>query len=198
MMEMLTALLLEWGLIGLIIAAFTESFCSPILPDVVLLPLALAKPHMAIYYGIIATVVSVLGGFVGYGIGAKWGMPVVHKIMPDKYAHKIQEFADSDNVSWTIFLAALSPIPYKCVSIPAGAFRVKWSVFLIASILGRAKRFFLEAVLIYYYGEAAIQFLHKYTREVLLASLVAVIALGMGIYLYRRYKKGKILKMNEE
>lgn len=48
-MENITALLLERGLGGLIVAAFTESFCSPVLPDVVLLPLALANPHLAIY-----------------------------------------------------------------------------------------------------------------------------------------------------
>lgn len=197
-MESLTALLLEWGLWGLIIASFTESFCSPILPDVVLIPLALLHPDMAIYYGIIATVVSVLGGFIGYWIGQKWGMPVVHKVMPDKYAHKIQEFADSDNVSWTIFLAAMSPIPYKCVSITAGAFRVKWSVFIVASILGRAKRFFLEAVLIYYFGEAAVKFFQERPHDVLLASLLFVVLFGIGIYVYKRYRKGKQLKTNEE
>lgn len=197
-MEGLTSLLMEWGVTGLVIAAFTESFISPILPDVILLPLALANPHMAIYYGVIATVVSVLGGFVGYAIGAKWGMPVVHKIMPDKYAHKIQEFANSDNVSWTIFLAALSPIPYKCVSIPAGAFRVKWSVFIVASILGRAKRFFLEAVLIYYFGEAAVNFLQNSTMEVLLVTLVLVLLLAVMIYFYKRHKKKKALNPNED
>lgn len=196
-MEYLTALLLKWGMLGLIVASFTESFCSPILPDVVLIPLALKNPDMAIYYGLVATIVSVLGGFVGYWIGYKWGMPVVHKVMPDKYAHKIQEFADSDNVSWTIFLAAMSPIPYKCVSISAGAFRVKWHVFIVSSLLGRAKRFFLEAVLIYYFGAAAVQFIENNAKEVLLLSVVLVIALGTGIYFYRRYKKGKSLNPNE-
>lgn len=197
-MESLTALLHQWGMLGLIIAAFTESFCSPILPDVLLIPMALAKPEFAIYYGVVATVVSVLGGFVGYWIGAKWGMPVVHKVMPDKYAHKIQEFADSENVSWTIFLAALSPIPYKCVCIPAGAFRVKMSVFIIASILGRAKRFFLEAVLIYYFGQAAIDFLNHSKMEVLLGTVVLVVLLGGGIYLYRRNKRRSALQGGEE
>lgn len=191
-MESLTALLQEWGMMGLVIAAFTESFCSPILPDVLLIPMALANPHLAIYYGVVATIVSVLGGFVGYWIGAKWGMPVVHKVMPDKYAHKIAEFAHSDNVSWTIFLAALSPIPYKCVSIPAGAFRVKWSVFLVASILGRAKRFFLEAVAIYYFGEPAVAFIQNSTTEVLLLSAALVVLIGLGIYFYRRGKKNRI------
>lgn len=190
-MESLTELLLEWGMTGLIIVAFTESFCSPILPDVILLPMALANPDMAIYYGTVATVVSVLGGFIGYWIGHRWGMPVVHKVMPKKYAHKIQEFAESDNVSWTIFLAAMSPIPYKCVSISAGAFNVKWHVFIVASILGRAKRFFLEAVIIYFFGAPAVYYFQNNKTEVLLLSLVLVVFLGLGIYFYRRHKKSK-------
>lgn len=191
-MDSIVSVLMEWGLTGLIIAAFTESFCSPILPDVILLPLALANPHMAIYYGVVATVVSVLGGFIGYWMGAKWGMPIVHKVMPDKYAHKIAEFAHSENVSWTIFLAAMSPIPYKIVSISAGAFQVKWSVFIVASMLGRAKRFFLEAVLIYYFGESAVRFFQESSKEVLLISIVIVAVIAIGIYFYRRIKKNKI------
>lgn len=191
-MESLVELLLEWGLLGLVIAAFTESFCSPILPDVVLLPLALANPNLAIYYGSVATVVSVLGGFIGYAIGHKWGMPVVNKVMSDKYAHKIQEFADSKNVSWTIFLAAMSPIPYKFVSISAGAFNVKWPIFVIASLLGRAKRFFLESVIIYYFGEPAVRYFQNNTKEVLLLSVGLVIILGLGVYMYKRFKKDKV------
>ncbi|WP_177504869.1 YqaA family protein [Anaerosinus sp.] len=191
-MESLIDLLLEWGMLGLIIVTFTESFCSPILPDVILLPMALANPNMAIYYGTVATFVSVLGGFIGYWIGHKWGMPVVHKVMPAKYAYKIQEFSESDNVSWTIFLAAMSPIPYKCVSISAGAFNVKWSVFIVASIFGRAKRFFLEAVIIYYFGEPAVRYFQNNTKEVAIYSLLLVLVLGGAIYLYKRYKKAKV------
>lgn len=191
-MEFLTALLMKWGFMGLMVAAFTESFISPILPDVFLIPLALAHPHNAIYYGAMATLASVVGGFIGYWIGRKWGMPVVHKIMPDKYAHKIQEFAESENVSWAIFLAAMSPIPYKCVSISAGAFEVKWSVFIVASVLGRAKRFFLEAVLIYYFGEAAVRFFHERSQEMLLWSLALVAALGAVFYFYKRAKRRRL------
>lgn len=78
-MENITALLLERGLGGLIVAAFTESFCSPVLPGMVLLPLALANPHLAIYYGFAKAAATVLGGFAGYGIGRMWGMPVAEK-----------------------------------------------------------------------------------------------------------------------
>lgn len=188
-MESIVELMQQWGLWGLVIVTFTESFISPILPDVILLPMALANPENAIYYGALATVISVLGGFIGYYIGSRWGMPVVHRIMPAKYAGKIEEFAQSKNVSLTIFLAALSPIPYKCVSLSAGAFKVKLHVFIIVSILGRAKRFFLIGVLVYYIGPAAVDFFEQNSRTVLLLSLIFAAVCGMGIYLYRRYRR---------
>lgn len=190
-MDSIVSLLLEWGLMGMVIAAFTESFISPVLPDVILIPLALAKPDMAIYYGVIATLVSVLGGCIGYWIGYKWGMPVVHKVMSDKYAHKLESFAHSENVSWTIFLAAMSPIPYKFVSISAGAFRVKWSVFMFASFFGRMKRFLLEGLVIYFFGEPAIRYLQNSTKEMVIISVVFVLVIGAGIYFYRKWKHSK-------
>lgn len=55
----------EWGVWGLVLASFTEAFCSPILPDVVLIPLALAQPEEALFYGFVATAASVSGGFAG-------------------------------------------------------------------------------------------------------------------------------------
>jgi undecaprenyl-diphosphatase len=127
-MEDIIALFLGWGLFGLIIASFTESFCSPVLPDVLLIPLAMAQPHNAIYYGGIATVVSVLGGFIGYGIGLKIGLPAAQKMIPAKYQEKIQGFVDS-NAKWAVFLAAMAPIPYKFVSITAGALKINLPLF---------------------------------------------------------------------
>jgi undecaprenyl-diphosphatase len=191
MFDALIEILMEWGLAGLVVAAFTESFCSPILPDVLLLPLALANPNMAIYYGVVATAVSVLGGFIGYWIGARLGMPVVHKVMSDKYADKIAAFAHSENIGLTVWLAAMSPIPYKIVSISAGAFSVKWSTFIIASVFGRAKRFLLEAVLIYYFGEPAVHFLQNSSKEMLIGTLVLVAVLALAFYFYKKHKKNK-------
>ena len=78
-METIIETLLEWGLTGLLIAAFTESFISPVLPDLLLIPLALANPQNAIFYGLAATLISILGGLVGYAIGLKIGMPAARK-----------------------------------------------------------------------------------------------------------------------
>ncbi|HEY3423391.1 MAG TPA: VTT domain-containing protein [Negativicutes bacterium] len=194
-METLITILLSWGLLGLVVAAFTESFCSPVLPDLVLIPLALAQPEHAIYYGVVATAASVIGGFIGYGIGYKIGLPAVRKIIPAKYQEKILMAAEK-NAKWAIFLAAISPIPYKFVSITAGALRIKFTVFVIVSSIGRAKRFLLEGILIYYYGPRAVQIFTEHSEDLLILSLV-IVAVGLvAVYALKRMKRNAALERN--
>jgi undecaprenyl-diphosphatase len=190
-MDELTRILLEWGLMGLIIASFTESFCSPILPDVVLIPLALAHPEHALYYGAVATIASVFGGFIGYGIGYKIGLPAARKIIPAKYEAKIQHFAEHDAV-WALFIGALSPIPYKFVSITAGALKVKLPVFVAISAFGRAKRFLLEGLLLYYYGEQAVHMFTYHSDMLLIGSLALVAICLVVVYIFKRVKKNTV------
>ena len=187
-MESLTGLLQSWGIVGLIVAAFTESFCSPILPDILLIPLALAAPDKAIYYGLMTTLVSVLGGLIGYALGQKIGLPAAQKLIPAKYTDKINDFA-KDNAAWAVFLAAMSPIPYKFVSITAGALGIRMNVFLVASFFGRAKRFLLEGLVIYYFGPQAISILDKLSDHLLVISLGGGLGAVLIIFAVRRYKK---------
>lgn len=189
-MEALVAILLEWGLTGLLVAAFTESFISPVLPDLLLIPLALTNPHNAIYYGLAATVVSILGGLIGYIIGLKIGLPAARKFIPAKYMDKIHKTV-KENALWAIFLASLSPIPYKFVSITAGALKLDMSVFLIISILGRGKRFLLEGVLIYYFGAQAVEMFTQHKDDMLIISLIIIAAAGVVTYVMRKSKKAE-------
>ena len=187
-MAELTAALLEWGLYGLIVAAFTESFVSPILPDIILWPLMLAKPQEAIFLGAVATGASILGGFIGYGIGYKIGAPAARKLIPAKHLIKIEAYL-RDNAKWAIFLAALAPIPYKFVTICAGAFRVNFPVFVLISIFARGKRFLLPAAFIYFFGPAAQEVITEYSNEVMWASLMLVIVCLVFYFFYRRQKR---------
>lgn len=192
-MEQLVALLQEWGVAGLVIAAFAESFISPILPDVLLIPVAMADPSNAIYYGLLATLVSVTGGFVGYFIGNRLGMPAARKIMSEKHYRKISGYVEShrENIGWAIFLAAMSPIPYKFVSITAGALRVDMKVFVVASFFGRAKRFLLEGIIIYYFGDKAVEILENFGVELVIWSMAAVLVM-LGIWWgWKRYRKNR-------
>ncbi|SDE72622.1 hypothetical protein SPACI_020050 [Sporomusa acidovorans DSM 3132] len=188
LVEALLEVLLEWGLAGLLLAAFTESFISPVLPDMILIPLALTNPQNAVYYGLATTFASILGGLVGYLIGIKIGLPATRKFIPAKYLDKITRTIQ-ENAVWTIFLAALSPIPYKFISITAGALKINMPVFLVISFLGRAKRFLLEGILIYYFGPQAVEMFTHHKHDTLIISLLAVFVIGIVAYIIKRSKK---------
>jgi undecaprenyl-diphosphatase len=184
--EQLIAWLESYGLVGLFVISFVESFISPILPDVLLIPMAMADPSQAIYYSIVATGASVLGGFIGYGIGFRLGMPIMKKVVPPQHVETIHGWLEKYG-GWAIWLAAMAPIPYKFTSITAGVFKVNLFVFTIASVLGRAKRFLLEGILIYYYGDEAVELIARYTQD-FLHSFLLLVALGLFYYAWRKYK----------
>lgn len=184
----ITAILLEWGLYGLIVASFTEAFVSPILPDIILIPLMLATPSDAIYLGAVATAASVLGGFIGYAIGYKLGAPAARKVIPAKHLDKIEGYLN-ENAKCAIFLAALAPIPYKFVSISAGAFRVNLTVFVLISIVARGKRFLLPGALIHFFGPSAQEMISRYSDGAMWGVLVVLAVFGVGYYLYHRQKR---------
>lgn len=188
-MEQLIELFKSYGTLGLFIISFVESFISPILPDMLLIPMALANTEQAIYYSLIATLASILGGFVGYGIGNYLGVPVMQRIVPQHYIDSIHDWLERYG-GWAIFLAALAPIPYKFVSISAGVFRVNMFVFILASVFGRAKRFLLEGVLIYYFGPMAVEMIKKYSHNFLVAC-IAMTAAGAGYFIIKRFNTRK-------
>lgn len=187
-LETLTALLFAWGIYGLIVASFTESFISPILPDLILIPLALAQPENAVYYAAAAVAASVAGGFVGYGIGSKIGTAAAQRMIPAKYADTIHKQV-RQNAALAIFLAALSPIPYKFVSITAGALKIRFDIFIIASFVGRSKRFMVEGLLIYYFGERALALINDYSNYFMIGLLALTIITIIVYMLVKKYKK---------
>lgn len=184
-MEQLAIFFQNYGTVGLFIVSFIESFISPILPDLVLIPMALAIPEQAIYYSAIATVASVLGGIIGYYIGIRLGLPVLQKYANPKHVETIHNWLERYG-GWAIFLAAMAPIPYKFVSISAGVFRVNMVVFLLASIIGRGKRFLLEGILIFYYGPRAVELIKSYSDNFIIGFIVVVVIAGIGIKLMRK------------
>jgi undecaprenyl-diphosphatase len=189
-LEQFVAIMENYGVFGLFLVSFCEAIFSPILPDIMLIPMALAVPEMAIYYSLVATLASIGGGFVGYGIGYRFGPPLIRKCVAQNYIDKIRGLVARYG-GWAIWIAAMSPVPYKFVSISSGAFRINKVVFLLASVFGRAKRFLLEGVLIYYYGPKAISLMSQYTQNsvVILAALVIVILGAVQVRAYLNRKK---------
>ncbi|RMH20377.1 MAG: DedA family protein [Gammaproteobacteria bacterium] len=141
-----------WYLAGLSVA---ESSFFPIPPDVMLVPMALANPRRSFLYAAIATTASVLGGALGYMIGAlafDLITPWLHELdYWSTYLHA-REWFEMWGL-WIVLLAGFSPIPYKIFTITAGVMSMAFLPFLLVSFLGRGGRFFLVALIMRIGGE---------------------------------------------
>lgn len=154
-----------YALPALFVLAFTESSFFPVPPDLLLITLAISLPKKAFGYATVCTAGSVSGGIFGYGIGLKFmdiiGFPILNlygAMEQYEYVQKIYMKYDA----WAVGMAAFTPIPYKVFTIAAGAFKINFPVFVMASIAGRAGRFFLVAGIIYIFGPQVRDFIDKY------------------------------------
>ena len=145
--------------------SFSESVFFPVPVDVMLAPMALAKPKSAWFYAFLATIFSVIGGVVGYYLGyAMYDTFVVGIVESIGYQHKL-DIARSwftDYGIWVIFVASFTPIPYKVFTIMAGVMAMAFWPFILVSIIGRGLRFFLVAGLMRWGGAPMEAKLRKY------------------------------------
>jgi membrane protein YqaA with SNARE-associated domain len=158
--------------------SFAESSFFPIPPDVMLIPMVLAKRAKAWLYAGIATVASVLGGIGGYAIGyflyetlGRW-LIAVYGLGPQFEAYRA---AYNEWGLWIILIKGMTPIPYKLVTIASGAAAFDFWVFIAASIVTRGARFYLVAGLLYWLGEPIREFIERRLTLVTTAFLVALI-----------------------
>src|SRR5665647_777405 len=166
--------------------AFAESSFFPVPPDVMLIPMALARPERAYVMAAWCTLASVAGGILGYAIGAllydSVGAWLIHLY---GYGDKVETFraAYAQWGAWIILLKGLTPIPYKIVTITSGFAGYNFALFILFSIIARAGRFFMLAFLLHRYGEQARAILEK--RLGLWVSLgAAVVVVGIVIAVY--------------
>jgi membrane protein YqaA with SNARE-associated domain len=159
--------------------AFAEASFFPVPPDALLIPMALAQPRKAFWFAFICTCGSVLGGALGYAIGfylfARLAQPIIHvyhyQAAFAAFQHKFAQYG-----VWVILIKGLTPIPYKIVTIAAGAAAFSFPLFMGASVLTRGFRFFLLAVLLRIFGEPVRAFIEQ--RLALVTSLVAAGIIG--------------------
>lgn len=134
--------------------SFAESSFFPIPPDVMLAPMALAKPQHAWWYASLTTITSVLGGVFGYLLGLflfELIEPLLHQAGHwDSYLRARLWFDQWGFLA--IFIAGFSPIPYKVFTVTAGAIAMAMVPFIVASAIGRGARFFLVAALMRWGG----------------------------------------------
>lgn len=166
--------------------SFAESSFFPIPPDVLLIPMVLAERRKAFEIALICTIASVLGGMLGYLIGAflydtvgQWVVNLYH--LQDK-----MESFKAQYEEWgilIILLAGFTPIPYKVFTITSGLLAYDFGLFVLLSALGRGGRFFLLAALLYYFGEPIRGFIER-RLEVLTAGVAALAVAGFVLVRY--------------
>lgn len=163
----------------LALIAFAEASFFPIPPDALLVPMALAKPNRAWRFAAICTAASVIGGALGYLIGYAVFDQLARPIL-NLYGYgaayaafqvKFQEYG-----LWIILIKGLTPIPYKIVTIAAGAARFSFGPFMAASLLTRGARFFLVATLLHFFGDSVRDFIER--RLTLVTSALAIGIVG--------------------
>jgi membrane protein YqaA with SNARE-associated domain len=152
--------LLEFGIFGLFLVAFTESSFFPIPPDVLLIPLSLAQPEKALWFAFLTTVASVLGALLGWYIGKKLGRPILRYIISEERIEKVEEYFQKYG-AMAIVIAGFTPIPYKVFTIFSGISNVKIRTLLFWSFIGRGARFFLEGFIILTLGAQAKPFIEE-------------------------------------
>lgn len=163
--------------IYLMVMSFSEASFFPVPPDVMLAPMALAKPKRAWWYAGVASIASSIGGLFGYLIGAF----LIYFILP--YLHKIGYFSEFLHVQhlfqqWGIgilFVASFTPIPYKIFTIAGGAMHMAILPFFLTSLIGRAARFYLVAALMSWGGEPMEHMIRRYIDWIGWGSLAAIV-----------------------
>jgi membrane protein YqaA with SNARE-associated domain len=158
--------------------SFAESSFFPIPPDLLLIPMVLAKRGKALRFAGVCTVASVVGGIAGYLIGAFLFNELARPIL-DIYgfSEKFNTFAGwyNDWGAWIVFTAGLTPFPYKVITIASGATGLDFLVFTLASVASRGLRFFVEAGLLYWIGPPIRTFIEKRLGLVFTVFIVVLI-----------------------
>jgi len=161
--------------------SMAESIFFPIPPDVMLAPMVLANRSRAWWLAGVTTLASVIGGVIGYLLGY-WAleliMPVIERAgYVGAYDQAVEAFENYG--IWFVILAGFSPIPFKLITIAAGALGMPWLGFVVGSVIGRASRFYMVAGIIYAGGERAAEHLRSWVDRIgwAVVGLALVVAL---------------------
>ena len=161
--------------------SFAESSFFPIPVDVMLMPMSLARPDRWKYFAFIAMVFSVLGGMLGYVIGAYFFDVFQPWLAEAGWLESVNKWGAKLNEEgfWWVLLAGVTPIPYKLFTIASGVAGMPWMTFILGSVVGRSARFFLVSWLAAKFGPVAEKKLIKYFDVIgwaMVALIVAAVA----------------------
>jgi len=166
MLEQITQSVVSWGggfgLLGLAVVSASEAALQPVPPDLLVIPMSLeAESNIALLaIFLVSTISSVIGSIGGYAIGHYAGRPVIDRFAKPSTSRKLGELI-SRYGDVGVFIAAVSPIPYKLLAWTAGAGRMDLRTFLFAGLFGRGIRFGLEVLFIGYWGNEFVKMLEQ-------------------------------------
>ena len=176
------------------IVSFTESSFFPIPPDVMIIPMVIAKKKEYFKIFLIASLFSVLGGIFGYLLGYLFYDLAIHVIEFYGYENKVENLKTSLSqgsgfFAWLsiLFLAGFTPLPYKAFTIASGVVAFSLPVFIVVSLISRSLRFFIVAYLSYKFGDLFTEFMEKHgSKWFTIIGILIVIILGI-IFLFFKF-----------
>lgn len=159
--------------------SFIESSVFPIPPDVLLIPMVLANRMKWLRYAFICTVASVVGAFLGYAIGAflyeSIGKPILAFYGKEDAFEQLSGWYNSSWGAWAILFAAITPFPYKVLTIFSGVTGFNLLAFAAVSVVGRSLRFFLVSWLLGRYGPPIREFIERHLGILFTVFLILLI-----------------------
>jgi membrane protein YqaA with SNARE-associated domain len=176
----------KYGTPALAAISFAESSFFPIPPAVLQIALSVSKPKRSFYYAGVSAVASVLGGILGWLIGAFLWHAVEGVVFAipgftvEAFAHVRELYLN--NAFLALLTAAFTPIPFKVFTIASGVFEVPLATLVVASSIGRSGRFFLVGAAIFVFGPAIRSFLDRYLEWITIALFALLVA---GFYAVR-------------
>ena len=174
----------------LAIVSFIESSFFPIPPDVMIIPMVISKKKDFIKIFLITTIFSVLGGILGYLIGAfffDFGSEIINFYGYDNKLSNIKNnLVNSDGFyAWlsVLFLAGFTPLPYKVFTIASGLIGFNFLIFVLISFISRGLRFFIVSYLSYRFGNLFNEYMDKHGSKWFTIVGILIVIIGMIIYL---------------
>ena len=175
----------------LAIVSFIESSFFPIPPDVMVIPMVISRKNDFIKIFLITTIFSVLGGILGYFIGAFF-FDIGIQIMSfygyeDKLIKLKNNLINSDGFyAWLgiLFLAGFTPLPYKVFTIASGLIGFNIIIFILISLISRGLRFFIVSYLSYKFGNLFTQFMNQHGSKWFTIFGILIVIIGIVVYLF--------------
>ena len=175
------------------IVSFTESSFFPIPPDVMIIPMVIAKKKEYFKIFLIASLFSVLGGIFGYLLGYLFYDVAIHVIEFYGYENKVEILKTSLSqgsgfFAWLsiLFLAGFTPLPYKAFTIASGVVGFSLPIFIVVSLISRSLRFFIVAYLSYRFGDLFTEFMEKHgSKWFTIIGILIVIVLGIIFLIFK-------------